>query len=92
MVAGGTMVFVRVMAQDGNAGINQANTLIRGYFATGVNLMYAIGAILGLIGGVRVYQMIVHGRHESWQALAGWFGACIFLVVVAAVIQSFFGI
>jgi len=34
-------------AQDGNAGINQANTLVRSYFAAGENLMYAIGAILG---------------------------------------------
>ena len=37
-------------AQDGNAGINEANTKVRGYFASGTNLMYAVGAILGLIG------------------------------------------
>jgi len=45
---------IAARAQDGNAGINQANTMVRSYFATGVQLMYAIGAILGLIGAVRV--------------------------------------
>ena len=29
-----------VYAQDGNAGINEANTKVRIYFAAGTNLMY----------------------------------------------------
>jgi hypothetical protein len=37
-------------AQDGNAGIQQANTQVRSYFESGTNLMYAIGALVGLIG------------------------------------------
>lgn len=45
-----------VMAQDGNAGINQANQAVRSYFDSGTNLMYAVGALLGLIGAVKVYQ------------------------------------
>ena len=79
-------------AQDGNAGINQANTMVRSYFATGVQLMYAIGAILGLIGAIRVYQKWSHGDHDTGKVAASWFGACIFLVVVATLIQSFFGL
>jgi len=43
-------------AQDGNAGINEANTKVRSYFSAGTNLMYAVGAIVGLIGAVKVYQ------------------------------------
>jgi hypothetical protein len=81
-----------VRAQDGNAGISQANTMVRSYFATGVQLMYAIGAILGLIGAVRVYQKWSHGDHDTGKVAASWFGACIFLVVVATLIQSFFGL
>ena len=37
-----------VFSQDGNAGINEANTKVRSYFASGTNLMYAVGAVLGL--------------------------------------------
>ncbi len=46
-----TLTEFSVMAQDANAGINEANTKVRSYFTSGTNLMYAVGAILGLIGG-----------------------------------------
>lgn len=77
---------------DGNAGINQANTFIRGYFDSGVKLVYAIGALVGLIGAVKVYQKWNHGDHDTGKVAAAWFGSCIFLVIVATVLKSFFGI
>ncbi len=79
-------------AQDGIEGINEANTKVRSYFAAGTNLMYAVGAILGLIGAVKVYQKWNNGDQDTGKVAAAWFGSCIFLVVVATVIQSFFGI
>lgn len=85
----------RVEAQtaDGNNGINQANTLIRSYFQTGTQLMYAIGALVGLVGAIRVFVLWNSGhRDEMNRAAAAWFGSCVFLVVVALIIQSFFGL
>jgi len=79
-------------AQDGNAGINEANTKVRSYFTAGTNLMYAVGAILGLIGAVKVYQKWNAGDHDTGKTAAAWFGSCVFLVVVTTVIRSFFGI
>lgn len=79
-------------AQDGNAGINQANTQVKSYFESGTNLMYAIGAIVGLIGAVKVYQKWNSGDQDTSKVAAAWFGSCIFLVVVATIIKSFFGI
>ena len=81
-----------VEAQDGNAGINAANTQVRTYFATGTNLMYAIGAIVGLIGAIKVYQKWNSGDHDTGKVAAAWFGSCVFLVIVATVIKSFFGV
>ena len=81
-----------VEAQDGNAGINAANTQVRTYFATGTNLMYAIGAIVGLIGAIKVYQKWNSGDHDTGKVAAAWFGSCVFLVLVATVIKSFFGV
>jgi len=78
--------------QDGNAGINQANTQVRSYFAAGTNLMYAVGAIVGLIGAVKVYQKWNSGDHDTGKVAAAWFGSCVFLVIVATVIKSFFGV
>ena len=81
-----------VMAQDGLAGINEANMKVRGYFDAGTQLMYAVGAILGLIGAVKVYQKWNSGDQDTSKVAAAWFGSCVFLVVVATVIKSFFGI
>ena len=86
------LLSLAVYAQDGNAGINEANTKVRGYFAGGTNLMYAVGAILGLIGAVRVYQKWNGGDPDTGKVAAAWFGSCVFLVVVATVIKSFFGV
>ena len=40
--------------QDGNSGINSATTQVKGYFDSGCNLMYAIGAVVGIIGAIKV--------------------------------------
>lgn len=83
---------LRSMAQDGLAGINEADQKVRSYFEPGTNLMYAVGAILGLIGAVKVYQKWNSGDQDTGKVAAAWFGSCIFLVVVATVIKSFFGV
>jgi len=87
-----TLAHIVALAQDGNAGINEANTKVRSYFASGTNLMYAVGAILGLIGAVKVYQKWNAGDPDTSKVAAAWFGSCVFLVVVATVIKSFFGV
>jgi hypothetical protein len=77
---------------DGKAGITQATTMVSSYFDVGATLMYAVGGILGLIGAVKVYSKWSHGDPDTGKVAAAWFGACVFLVVVATVIKSFFGI
>lgn len=79
-------------AQDGAAGIQAANTQVRSYFDSGTQLMYGVGALLGLIGAVKVYQKWNSGDQDTSKVAASWFGSCIFLVVVATIIRSFFGI
>ena len=38
------------------AGIQEATQMVTSYFDPATKLIYAIGAVIGLIGGVRVYQ------------------------------------
>jgi hypothetical protein len=78
--------------QDGNTGINEANMRVRTFFASGTNLVYAIGACVGLIGAVKVYQKWNSGDQDTNRVATAWFGSCIFLVIVATVLKSFFGI
>ncbi|MBX2896831.1 MAG: DUF4134 domain-containing protein [Cyclobacteriaceae bacterium] len=86
------ITFGLAQAQDGNAGINEATMRVRSYFATGTSLMYAIGAVLGLVGAVKVYQKWNSGDPDTGKVAAAWFGSCVFLVIVATVLRSFFGI
>jgi hypothetical protein len=79
-------------AGDGNAGILEATNKVKSYFDTGVSLMYAVGAVVGLIGAVKVYQKWNAGEPDTGKVAASWFGSCIFLVIVATVLRSFFGI
>ena len=52
--------------------------------------IYAIGAVVGLIGGVKVYGKFSSGDPDTSKTAASWFGACIFLIVAATILRSFF--
>ena len=79
-------------AQDGNAGIREATSKVVGYFDTGLDLMYAIGAVVGIIGAIKVFNKWNAGEPDTNKVAAAWFGSCIFLVVVVTVLKAFFGI
>lgn len=80
-----------VFAQDnGLAGINEATQMVSSYFDLGTKLIYAIGAVVGLIGGVKVYGKFSSGDPDTSKTAASWFGACIFLIVAATILRSFF--
>lgn len=87
-----SLLMARTMAQDANQAITRADEMVRSYFVSGTNLMYAVGAILGLIGAVKVYTKWNSGDQDTSKTAASWFGSCIFLVLVATIIRSFFGI
>ena len=75
---------------NGMAGINEATSMVSGYFDPGTKLVYAIGAVVGLIGGIKVYSKFSSGDPDTSKTAASWFGACIFLIVAATILRSFF--
>ena len=75
---------------NGMAGINEATKMVTSYFDPATKLIYAIGAVVGLIGGVKVYNKFSSGDPDTSKTAASWFGACIFLVVAATILRSFF--
>ena len=72
------------------SGINQATNMVTSYFDPATKLIYAIGAVVGLIGGVKVYSKFSSGDPDTSKTAASWFGACIFLIVAATILRSFF--
>ena len=59
-------------------------------YAQGTKLCYAIGAVVGLVGGIKVYNKFSSGDPDTSKTAASWFGACIFLIVAATILRSFF--
>ena len=45
---------------------------------------------LMLIGGIKVYGKFSSGDPDTSKTAASWFGACIFLIVSATILRSFF--
>ena len=91
MSAVALMLAVNLSAQgNGTAGINEATQMVTSYFEPATQLIYAIGAVVGLIGGVKVYNKFSSGDPDTSKTAASWFGACIFLIVAATILRSFF--
>ena len=76
---------------NGIAGITEATNMVTSYFDPGTKLVYAVGAVVGLIGGVKVYQQVFdRATPTPARPPPRWFGACIFLIVAATILRSFF--
>ena len=52
---------------NGMAGITEATSMVTSYFEPATKLIYAIGAVVGLIGGIKVYGKFSSGDpgHEQ---------------------------
>ena len=64
--------------------------MLTGYFDPATKLIYAAGAIVGLIGAIKVYSKFSSGDPDIGKTAGSWFGACVFLIVAATVLRSFF--
>ena len=80
----------RFYNEKGLAGINEATSMLTSYFDPATKLCYAIGAVLGLVGGIKTYSKFSSGDPDTSKTAASWFFACIFLIVAATILRSFF--
>ena len=62
---------------QGLAGINEATSLMTSYFDPATKLCYAIGAVLGLVGGIKTYGKFSSGDPDTSKTAASWFFACM---------------
>ena len=70
------LLAVSAFAQgNGIAGITEATNMVTSYFDPGTKLIYAVGAVAGLIGGVKVYSKSSSGDPDTSKTAASWFGA-----------------
>ncbi|SER30867.1 DUF4134 domain-containing protein [Pedobacter rhizosphaerae] len=76
----------------GTTGINAATSTLTSYVDPVSTLILAIGAVVGIIGGVMVYIKWNSGDRDINKEVMSWGGSCIFLVLVSVVIKAFFGV
>ncbi|SHN23132.1 protein of unknown function [Cyclobacterium lianum] len=77
---------------QGVQGITAAESSLIGYVDPVASLCLVIGAVVGIIGGVRVYIKWNSGDQDINKELMGWGGSCLFMVLVSVVIKAFFGV
>ncbi|MCU7559143.1 DUF4134 domain-containing protein [Riemerella anatipestifer] len=53
-------------------------------------LIKAIAAVVGLIGGIRIYNKWQNGDQDVNKEIMGWAGACIFLLLVPTFLEAIF--
>ena len=84
-------------AQDppGIDDFNQATQQMHSVYFSLSNLVLVIGAITGIIGGLRVYTNWQIGghrhRHPIDSQVIGWFCSCLFLILAGIFIKALYG-
>jgi len=81
-----------VLMADGkvNKGLEKATEEVKGVFETAVNLLYAVCAIMAIIGAFHVYSKWSSGDPDVTKAAAGWIGGLIFVGVAITIIRAVF--
>ena len=81
---------VLMAAGDINKGLKEATKEVTDVFETAVNLLYAVCAIMAIIGAFHVYSKWSSGDPDVTKAAAGWIGGLIFVGVAITIIRAVF--
>jgi hypothetical protein len=55
-------------------------------------LSFVIGAVSGILGGLRVYNNWQMGKHHIDIQVISWFSACLFLSIIGLFLSGLFGV
>jgi hypothetical protein len=77
---------------QGQTAITDAVNKIKAYWGDLKTLIYVIGGVVGLIGGLRIYNKWTNGDQDINKEILGWGGACLFLILVPTFVGAFFGL
>lgn len=70
--------------------IGSATSQLAQYRSEIGGLVYAVGGIVGFVGGLRIYNKWQNGDQDVNKELLGYGGAMIFLFIVPTIVGAFF--
>lgn len=81
---------VACIAQPGLSEFNSLTNEVNRYYFNFSDLSLVIGAICGLLGGIRLFNNWQMGKERIDAQLTGWFMSCIFLSLISAALKGLF--
>lgn len=76
----------------GVAKFQEVESDMESFYVALSRLSFAIGAVTGLLGGLRVYNNWQLGRHHIDVQVISWFGACIFLSTIGFFLSGLYAV
>ena len=76
----------------GVAKFQEVETDMKKFYVALSRLSFVIGAVSGLLGGLRVYNNWQMGRHHVDVQVISWFGACLFLATMGFFLSGLYGV
>ena len=71
---------------------NNVETDMEKFYIALSRLSFVVGAVSGLLGGLRVYNNWQMGRHHIDVQVISWFGACLFLSTIGLFLSGLYGV
>ena len=90
IIIGVNKLYAQVDASKFVGAIEDATDTFTSVFDAAVNLVYVIGACVGLIGAAKVYSKYTSGDNDATKTAASWGGGCIALLVCATLLKTVF--
>jgi len=86
------LISISAAAQPGISEFYSASSEVHRWYFSLSDLVLVIGAISGMLGGLRVYANWQTGKHHIDAQVMGWFFSCIFLSVMGIFLRGLFGL
>jgi len=86
------LIAISATAQPGISEFYSASSEVHRWYFSLSDLVLVIGAISGMLGGLRVYANWQTGKHHIDAQVMGWFFSCLFLSVMGVFLRGLFGL
>jgi uncharacterized membrane protein YidH (DUF202 family) len=78
--------------QPGLNEFQEAQNQLHSSFFSALNCALVLAAILGIIGGIRIYHNWQMGEREITSEVSVWFFAALFMVLAGIFLRAVFGL